>query len=98
MKTTLDLLRRGWAGLGTCGLCMRRAFQFAAVAWLVPFTLWIAGAQGRWVVLAVVLAVSATALWLCHLTAFSVRTVWGSSNASAEVGGSHVSRRRAVRE
>lgn len=59
--------------LGTCAFCMRMAFASAAVAWGAAFALefFLAERIVATVIAAVALALSA--LWIAHLTAYSLR-------------------------
>lgn len=74
MDTLSSGVAKIWASLGRCGLCMRKAFQTAAMAWCFTLALWLLGVEALWQGLAMGLAFGVTLLWLSHLIAFSVKT------------------------
>jgi hypothetical protein len=83
------------AGLGSCAVCVRKAFHAAAIAWCLTLSLWLMGVAAHWQLFALVVASGITLLWASHLFAYSLKSLKAPC-ANGKVGSSPETTRREV--
>lgn len=84
-----------WSKLGWCPVCTRKAFLWAAYLWAATLIAWASFADGVIFGIAIVVAATATTLWLAHLIAYAARAVairhhTGQAEASTRISGRRV--------
>jgi hypothetical protein len=75
------------AKLGRCPRCMRQSFFFMLGTWGLVLVTTLVTISPLVLTLATVIAVTATGLWLSHLTAFSLRAMRSVSTSDGEMAG-----------
>lgn len=93
MKSVMDRTATALnASLGQCPRCMRQSFLFALGAWGAAIILNVAQAGFGLASLSLMIASGLTVLWLCHVTAFALRSArhaHGAMRNSKDITTSH---------
>ena len=71
----LTLKSTVWGNLGHCGMCMRKSFLTASIAWLAGIFFWLIDAPIGILAMSFTLAIGLTVAWMAHLVVFAVKVV-----------------------
>ena len=80
---------------GTCLNCMRKAFSFAGISWILNLSMWVLSYNQTMYGIIFVVSIILTMIWALHLIAFSIRsTAWSARKKTIEGSSQVVAGRR----